>query len=181
MSIKLGTNGIALPYSKAYLGSNLVYANEQKHTGNPIPTTWTEVTDNSYTSGDWAIYSTTPRGSQTVDLAFDGDLTTSSNYSATTSYVYLTPPTNLKISKMKFDVQLKYGSMTATCKLQVSTDNGSSWSDLVTISNTDHVLTEFDLPSFDYGQRYRLYLRRSTSSGYLRIYEWQISEYYTKG
>lgn len=169
-----------LEISKVMLGANLIWQKEQKHTDNPIPTTWTNVTDNSYTSGDWAIRSTTPRGNQTVDLAFDGDLTTSSNYSATTSYVYLTPPTNLKISKMKLDVQLKYGAIAATCSLQVSTDNGSTWNDLLTISNTDHVLTEFELPSFDYGQRYRLYLKRSSTSGYLRIYEWQISEYYTK-
>lgn len=180
MAIKLGTNNIVLPYSKAYLGANLVYQKitEVLHTDNPIPTSWSQQgSSNTYTNGDWEISSSLSYSTlNTVTRVFDRS-TSTSNSSRSGYYVYLTPPTNIKITKMKIYTSRSTTSTYIDCVLQVST-NGSTWNNLMTIGTTNS-LGEFVLPSSDYGYNYRLYLTVQSGKGSALVTEWQISEYYT--
>ena len=87
MPLKLGTTNINIPYSKACLGNQLIYAGGGKtvdtvFTSCPFPTSWTEVTagtdytgDNNY--GTWRISATSyASATYNVSKVFDNDIST---------------------------------------------------------------------------------------------------------
>lgn len=92
MPIKLGSKNIILPYSKAYLGSDLVYQKsgyvDTEFTACPFPTNWTEVTARTeYTAindyGEWGIWADSCYPTRTLKSAFDGDYSTTSYWEST--------------------------------------------------------------------------------------------------
>lgn len=123
MSIKLGTTNIVLPYSKAYLGSNLVY---QKSSGGyedieftecPFPTSWTEVTKGTeYTAtndyGEWRIWADEYYSSYTLNKGFDGNDNTKymTTGGKTTSILYLgiDLPEGIRIKPTKIYSYIEY-------------------------------------------------------------------------
>lgn len=181
MPLKLGTNGIALPYSKAYLGSNLVYQSEQKHTDNPIPTTWSINDYDDYYNGDYRITASSYYSSSyRLNLAFDNDTSTRWRSKSTSGdkWVKLELPEAIKVSKFKLYAYDNSSSDKVVVTIQGSNDN-SNWDNIGTYTETT-ALKEVELTSPNYYKYYRLWFETRSSIYIAGVYEWQISEYYMK-
>lgn len=148
MSTKLGSKNIILPYSKAYLGSDLVYLKsggyeDIEFTSCPFPTSWTEVVEGTqYKStndyGDWKIYADNYNGAyHGVYAAFDSDFTSywkSNSRSNTVSYeMGIDLPENIFIKPKSIEIIISQGVINIL-GYNSTTD---SWQTLGNISNSN--------------------------------------------
>ena len=164
-----------------YIGAEQAY---KKVAGDIIPKEWTSVSSNEYAALDGtsivASEFTCNTGTRSLNKVADGDTSTWCAASSTTknASLTLTFPGKRKITKMKTYITANNTSYFKKMVIRGSSDN-SSWVDLYETTTAQTGLTEFSLNNADYYQYYKLSL---TLSGYdyLRLYEWQVSEYVTE-
>lgn len=185
MAVKLGTTAIKLPFIKALIGETLIYqkSGEIKHTDNPIPTTWIYVNDTEYYNGGYRITaSTTYSASYPLNGAFDNNTSTWWRSQNLTSqhWVILELPEAIRVTKFNLNSVDNQSKTYLSAIIQGSNDN-SVWDDLGTYTEPEEAaLIEVSLNSTGYYKYYRLLYEIRSSKYVAGIYEWQISEYYTK-
>jgi len=135
-------------------------------TANPVPTSWTRVSDNNYVSGDYKITSSTRRsGGGDVLNAFDGlnDTSWSSSQNASTDYVMVELPVPVTVKRIKmrcFVVDASGGGSISTVTVQGSND-GSNWTDLRVVNGAQTEALEYDLTTTGAFEFYRLLISRT--------------------
>lgn len=195
MSIKLGTTNIKLPYSKAYLGSALVYQKsgggyvDTEFTSCPFPTEWTEVTARTeYTAindyGEWRIWAGNAYdgGDYSIAYAFDGSYNTSDYWQSiylTTSTITVSIgidlPINVSICPTRVMVKSRYlGDNAVVLGLNVST---GEWDELCELySAASWTEKYFDITTNNFYSKFKLKTPRySSSSSRVRVSEFQIT------
>ena len=181
MAIKYKNTEILLPYKTIYLGTDLLYKAEELHTDNPIPTTWTLNSYKDYYSGNYKITASSYYSSSyRLSYAFDNNTSTwwRSESTSGDKWIKLELPEAIKVSKFKLYALDNSGSDKVVVTIQGSNDS-SVWNDIGTYTETTS-LTEIELTSPDYYKFYRLLFETRSSKYVAGVYEWQISEYYTK-
>lgn len=188
MPLKLGTIDLKMPYSKAYLGSTLIY---QEATGEEVaftsclfPTEWTSITTgtdykatNDY--GSWKITASDRYGgSYTVNNAFDGSISSSwrnVSGSSTVGEVIIDCPVLIKPTT----IHIKYGNFSSTSVLQGYNLTTGNWEDLLSFEYSADDITETITPS-NYYSKFRIYGTNYSNSNVMAVYEFQITEGYYK-
>lgn len=189
MPIKLGTTNIILPYSKAYLGSDLVYQKsggyvDTEFTECPFPTEWTEVEiPTKYTAtneyGAWNIEANDAAGENYVKCAFDGDFTNNScwNTKTTPAYIWISLPNNVFISPKIF--RIRYRSLNEVLvknsKIQGYNPETSAWENLVELNyqgNSAKTYT-YEISSSAFYSKFRVECYRNTAYAYVYAFEVQ--------
>lgn len=192
MSIKLGSKNIILPYSKAYLGSKLVYQKsgyeDIEFTECPFPTSWNAVTTGTeYTAtndyGEWRIWADSVYDNFPIPNAFDGNtnsfyesgsLSSNANY-----YIGIDLPDGVLIKTTNIYIVHRYmhpGSSGLLTYIQGLNENGE-WETLAYISlSTEKTTENFNIDTDSYYSKFRVKMRQYSSS-YTRnyIYEFQIT------
>lgn len=155
---------------------------EVTKTGNIFPTSWNEdIAYTKYSSDGWIIESSSSYGSTyATNLAFDGTLDgfwrPENGLSAS---IKITCPKPTKITKMKTCVQDNVESVAISVTIQGSHDN-SQWVDLHTFTKRQTNLVKATLNNTDFYKYYQMVVTHASTSGELRVYEWQTSEYIEK-
>lgn len=193
MPLKLGTTNIDIPFSKAYLGSVLVYKKgptyiDTEFTTCPFPREWTEITTNlKYNStnnyGLWIISATNFYGnSYGCYKAFDGSNSTQWNAGELTDDVTyetleISCPVLIKPSTIIFRCSSQ-GNTTNLSKIQGYNEETSTWEDITTITRTGSsaVTRTLNVTTENYYSKFRaLCYRYNSSSDIPRVYEFQIT------
>lgn len=180
MSIKLGSKNIILPYSKAYLGSKLVYQKsgyeDIEFTECPFPTEWTEITKRTeYTAtndyGEWRIWADKAYSTSmsSVHYAFDGSNSTSyywkSGYLESNEQVSMgiDLPIDVSICPVRAMVKARYLGDDAMM-LGLNTSTGE-WDELCELySSTSWAERYFDITTNNFYSKFKLKTKRYNSS-----------------
>ena len=184
----LGFKHNGLEATEVKLNGAIVWSKEQKHTDNPIPTSWTYAgsgwsTDYAVaTNGNYKITASSYYSSSYgLSYAFDNDIDTwwRSESTRGDKWVKLELPEAIKVTKFNLSTSSNTTLQNIIVTIQGSNDN-SNWDNIGTYTETT-ALTEVELTSPDYYKYYRLWFETQSSKYVAGVYEWQISEYYTKG
>jgi hypothetical protein len=190
MPIKLGTTKFKIPYSKAYIGSQLIhqasYVVETEFTSNVFPSEWAEVTAGTeYTGvndyGTWRITATKHFGSNGINNAFDGDSSTQwnggmkyDNISFDEGIIECPAEVEIQLSKiyLKYDDQ---GNTSNPSRLQGYNTITGEWEDIHTLTVTGAVVEEtIDITSKNYYSKFKLVsYRNSANVSTGKLYEFQ--------
>lgn len=185
MPIKLGTTNIILPYSKAYLGSKLVYQKsgyeDIEFTECPFPTEWTEVTKGTeYTAtndyGEWRIWADDYYSSSYyVYKGFDGDDDTLYRIAKTSGteihYAGIILPAKIKIKPTRFMAHLVCGANTI---LEGLNENGE-WETLYLRTSNLGGTIDVDVDEKNFYSEFRWGLIKKSSTTFASINEFQIT------
>ena len=152
---------------------------ERVVTGDIIPKEWTESTDANwdYVANDGTLIRGLGRDANPLVNAFDGSSTTYAQNSSSTAnnYIAISFSEKRKITKMKLYAVATTASNFKSITIRGS-DDQKNWTTLYETTTAQTQLTEITLNSVGYYQYYRLDVNL-TSTGYMRVYEWQTSEY----
>lgn len=151
--------------------------------GNIFPHTaeaWSGVVEETkYSTNDGYILeasSAYPTGTLSAYLACDGNTGTcwrSGGYSdSTIEWLMMTCPEPKKITKMKTRI---YGDI-YNAVIQGS-QNGTSWTNLYTLSAQQNALAEISLENADFYTYYRIYIKLTAIQANAFVDEWQVSAY----
>lgn len=193
MPIILGTVSKSLPYSKAFLGSNLVYQKisytDVEFTTCPFPTSWAAITTGTnYTAtneyGLWEI--TAPYASSvgnknfSVNNMFDGKGNASDgwqqpNSSSTETFeILIESPVKIKPSS----IYIQRYRLRTTSTFQGFNEDTQAWETLatLTVSNANTTTaSDYDISTDNFYRKFRI-SGRSSATGYgCTIYEFQIT------
>lgn len=159
----------------------------QKVVGDIIPKTWTVVSETSsgseYIASDGTTITSKPDSNSNYKLpkAFDS-LDTSYWQTATTTKsaeVTLKFTTRRKITKMSLIASAVTVANLDSITIQGS-NNNSDWVELYKTTASLSNLTVVDLKNVDFYQYYKLAFSNSGYS-YVRVYQWEVSEYIEEG
>jgi hypothetical protein len=188
MPLKSGTIDFKMPYSKAYLGSTLIY---QEATGEEVaftsclfPETWTAVTgDTVYSStNDYGIWTISSNGrysnNYNISYAFDGS--TSSGWRNASGggkegEIIINCPVLIKPTTIYVKSSSLYNS---NCTLQGYNPTTESWEDLFRF-NKNGEITEV-ITTSNYYSKFRIYGTNMSNTSTMSIDEFQITEGYYK-
>ena len=194
MPIKLGTTNIILPYSKAYLGSDLVYQKsggyvDTEFTECPFPTSWTAVTayvkysaENEY--GIWNVEASSASGrSYPACNAFNGNLadlwhSTPIEDDNTAETIEISLPAKTFIKPTTIYVRNEtQGNLHNKSKVQGYNSETNLWEDLITLDRRGDSPTAstYNVSSSTFYSKFRIecYKHSSTFSA-VSIYELQV-------
>lgn len=159
--------------------------NQTGLTVNPVPTSWTRVTDNEYISGNYKIISSTRRaGGGDVYNAFDGlnDTGWGSSQNATTDYVMIELPTPITVKRVKmrcYAVAQSGGGEISTVIIQGSND-GTNWENLKSVSGGQTTVLEYELTTIGAYKFYRVLISRAgTTIVGCSAFEFSLYDIYT--
>lgn len=155
--------------------SRTVKANNVGLKTNPIPTSGWVGSVPTYVSGSYTVSAESGDNAETTWKAFDGDDTTAwRTYTyATTPWLMVKLPSAVTVKKVK--LRCEPSNYSLTTKLQGSND-GSVWTDLLTISGAVTTKTEYTLTKTGSFSYYRL-LFSIGGSAVMFCYAFEISEY----
>jgi len=153
------------------------YESEDYRTDMVFPTSWTAVTSyTKYKDSNNLGYIVTASSSYSSTYAAKNAFATSGSWQSNNAtgdvYITLQLPEATKITKMEAAV-----SGTSPVTIQGS-KNGTSWTDLYTVSGASTSVREFVLNNRDYYTYYRFYKNRA-SKAQLIVSNWQPLEYAT--
>lgn len=187
MPIKLGATNIKPPYSRVYLGNNLIYKKgpiDKVFTACIFPTEWTEIeARETYTAtneyGTWNIASRIARTTSYIpSLAFDRDESTSYSVSTTGSnnYIEIESPILIKPTK----IFLKYKNLKSTTEFQGYNPETEEWETLYTLTaSSSDISDNVSITTDNFYTKFRVYESgRYTSTP--NIYEIQVTEGVTR-
>ena len=157
---------------------NREYVSTQSNiTVNPIPISGWETGEYKSSSGNYKIEASSVASSSTrVAWAFDDSTTTRwATNSVNTAWIEIQLPSAIKLKKVKFAATRSAtgGTLTATLK---GSNNGNSWTTLLTLTRLDNNLTERALTTTGEFSIYRWEFNNSDAVTF-EVYSWQFSEY----
>lgn len=149
-------------------------------TGNLFPTSWTQVTKGTkYTSGGFTIIADDYYDSNNLDYyadnISDGDVTSEWMPDESGNSITIICPYPVKVTKMK--TRFYYGNPNYPSTFVIKgSKNGSEWTDLYTVTETQYGLRDAILNNTDYYSYYRVTVEGFTVE-HPSIHEFQTSEY----
>lgn len=149
---------------------------EIQHTDNIFAQDWQSSGSSFITTDGFKLYAMNGAGDSSNAVDEDENTYWESAYGLAT-YVYVSVPEAIKITKMKIKDGYSSSSGLRTVKIQGSND-GETWEELYSSTSVRSTLTEISLTDVGYYTYYRIYYNFS-SQRYAYLYEWQVAEYYT--
>lgn len=147
-------------------------------TVNPIPTSgWVKEGNTKARTGVYVIEASAAASADSVDKAFDGNANTNW-YTATPNashYIQIFCGQMIKVKRMRLQASFSPNNLTLSLIVKGS-NNGTTWTDLHTLSYAPSTLTEITLTKTGYYSYYRLVFSSNDSIN-AYVNEWQFIEY----